>query len=80
MSKIHLAYDSSRFGTASSACESSRRQYHNNTQAAKPSNFKKYSEDELCSHCKAIFLKRRNKQRKLKGLAPVSKWNEGFNE
>jgi hypothetical protein len=40
--------------------------------------FKIQPENEVCSYCAKLFLRRRNQQRRQKGLQPVTKWNEGF--
>ena len=35
-----------------------------------------YEDSEICAHCAAIAVERRNVQRKAKGWEPVSHWRE----
>jgi hypothetical protein len=47
-----------------------------NMLCVSPKEFKALTKDEACKHCQKVFLKKRNIQRKKKGLHPVKTWNE----
>lgn len=40
-----------------------------------PEAFRELNDDIRCKHCETVYLKRRNIQRKLKGLKSVIVWN-----
>lgn len=75
--KIHLRKGSnSILQQITPACQSYGKASVNRVKLS-PKIFRDYpDESELCEKCKAVFLKRRNEQRKKHGLEPVERFNE----
>jgi hypothetical protein len=76
MAKVHLRNGKINVGLAK--CGNNGRNYAFGLECVGPQEFKAVPAASRCAHCEDIFLKERNRQRKAKGLRPVSVWHEGF--
>lgn len=70
--KTHLTYKIDGIETGAAYCGNNGRGYKYGLQVALPKFYRAVPAADRCTHCDAIYLSKRNAQRRAKGLAPVS--------
>lgn len=75
--KTHLTYKVNGIESNAAYCGNNGRKYKYGLPLATPREFRNIIASDRCSHCERIYLAKRNKIRKEKGLPPVSSPFEG---
>jgi hypothetical protein len=74
--KTHLR--NGKVNTGLAKCGNNGRNYDYGLHCVDPQEFKTIPSAKRCAHCEDVFLKERNRQRKLKGKKLVKTWHEGW--